>query len=181
MKKIIMNKLLKIYYKFICLGEQKIDMTDRLYSYVQLILGFAPIAYVLSLFDLWFIDNHKFVTGFIIIVVVNAVIGCKKHKKLNTFDFGVFISKTWKMLSSVIITYIVLHIISDIAGDNYIAQGFEITLQVTTLFYPASKILKNIFILTNGQYPPEWIMTKVYNFEKSGDLSDFLKDKNNND
>ncbi len=45
-----------------------------------------------------------------------------------------------------------------------------------TLMYPVSKIVKNVFVLTGGKYPPKWIMKALYNYEKSGKLKDFFDD-----
>lgn len=170
-----MKLILLTYYNFILLVEDKVTFTDRIYSWLKLIITFAPIAYFLDLLGIWFYDNKKFVTGFIVVVAINAYYGIKRHRKLKTFDWSKFFNKTWVMLSSVIATYIVLHIITRIAGENYISEGFEILLQVTTLFYPIGKILKSVFILSNGEYPPKWMMEKVYDFEKTGSLTEFLK------
>jgi hypothetical protein len=44
--------------------------------------------------------------------------------------------------------------------------------------FPASKILKNIYILSNKQYPPSFIMDKIYKFEKDGNVTDLLGKEN---
>lgn len=54
-------------------------------------------------------------------------------------------------------------------------MAFRVVLQMTTLIYPLSKILKNIFIISKGEHPPEWIMKRIYNFQENGDLSAFLE------
>ena len=85
------------------------------------------------------------------------------------------------MLMVVIVTYVLLSIVGKFAGDNMISEGFQILLQVTTLFYPASKGLKSVFVLSNGEYPPKWMMKRVYNFEEEGDLAELFKSKKTND
>jgi hypothetical protein len=61
------------------------------------------------------------------------------------------------------------------AGDNLAGEIFRILIQTTTLLYPTSKVLKNVFIITKGKYPPKFLMDRLYNFEKNGDLNDFFK------
>ena len=169
-----------IFYSFVILGDQRIDLTERLIIWAKLILSFAPIAYALNAFHLWFADNQHFVNAFLIVVLLNAIVGMCKHRKTKEFDWGVFLKKTSGMIFMVIIVYYLLHALSVVAGDNLISNGFEILIQVTTIFYPSSKALKSIFILSNGEYPPKFIMKKLYNFEKDGSLKDFFNTKNNN-
>ena len=65
------------------------------------------------------------------------------------------------------------------AGDNIAGEIFRVTIQIITLLYPTSKVLKNVYIITDGKYPPEFLMNKLYNFEKNGDLNGFFKTKGN--
>jgi len=103
------------------------------------------------------------------------------HNRRQEFSWKTLLKKTNEMMFIVIISYLTLEIIMSVAGGNEIVTFFRITIQITTLLYPGSKILKNIFIFSKGEYPPEWLMKKVYNFQESGDLNEFLKSKNNND
>ena len=63
-------------------------------------------------------------------------------------------------------------------GDNFISEGFGTIIQISTLLYPTSKALKNLFILSNNQFPPAFIMERLYNFEKTGNLKDLFPDNN---
>lgn len=83
------------------------------------------------------------------------------------------------MLMVVIVVYILLSIVGKFAGDSIVSECFQILVQVMTLFYPASKALKSIFVLSDEDYPPKWIMKKVYNFEEDGDLGDLFKTTKN--
>ena len=64
-----------------------------------------------------------------------------------------------------------------IAGDNLAGEVFKVTIQIATILYPASKILKNIYVLSNKQYPPSFIMDKIYKFEKDGNVKDLFNKK----
>lgn len=41
--------------------------------------------------------------------------------------------------------------------------------------YPASKFITSMFILTNGKFPPEYLIKLFYTYEKNGRLKDFLE------
>jgi len=51
---------------------------------------------------------------------------------------------------------------------------FKNTVEIITIFYPTSKVLENTFILTNGKYPPEFLIKALYNYRKDGKLKDFF-------
>lgn len=174
-----MSIIKNLYYSFIFLADQRFkertDYIEKFFVVIKLLAAFGPIAFLLETISMWFQNNKEFVTGFIIIVSLNAWLGIKKHRKLKTFNWETFYKKTSLMLMVVIVTYVLLSIIGKFAGDNIISEGFQILLQVTTLFYPASKGLKSIFVLSNGEYPPKWIMNRVYNFEEEGNLGELFK------
>jgi len=171
-----------LFFLFVFIGDNRVSVMEKVVAYIKLLLAIGPIAYVLDLAGIWFSDNKKFVTFFVLIVIVNALLGLWKHKKQNQFNWEEFFIKTGKMLVVVILTYFILAMTVGIAGENYVASGFEVSLQVATLFFPASKALKSLFVISNGEYPPKWIMKKVYNFEEDGDLNALLKtpEKQNN-
>ncbi len=70
--------------------------------------------------------------------------------------------------------YSMLEMLRITFGENVLADGFKTVIQVSTLLYPMSKSLKNLYILSNKEFPPKFIMENLYNFEKSGNLKDFL-------
>lgn len=176
-----MGILKNFYYSFIFLADQRFkertDYIEKVFVVIKLLAAFGPIAFLLDTISMWFVNNKEFVTGFIVIVFINALLGIRKHRKLNTFNWVTFYKKTSLMLMVVIVTYVLLSIVGKFAGDNMISEGFQILLQVTTLFYPASKGLKSVFVLSNGEYPPKWMMKRVYNFEEEGDLAELFKSK----
>lgn len=172
-----------IYYSLIFLADQKYNrnpfLMEKLLTIGKLLSTFAPVAFILNLIHLWFSNNKEFVSGFLVIVFLNAFVGLLKHHKTNTFNWSTFFKKTSLMLLVVSVVYVLLSIVGKFAGDSIVSEGFQILVQVMTLFYPASKALKSIFVLSDGDYPPKWIMNKVYNFEEKGNIKDlFDTDKN---
>lgn len=169
--------LLKKYFNIVLLGDDNLTISERLHYLWKSIITFAPIAYLLNMFNLWFEDNRLFFNAVIIFIFVNMVLGAYMHIKRKTFEWFELIKKTMTMVVAVMLTYFILELVLQVAGHNIVTEGFRATLQVATLLYPGSKILKNIFIFTNGEHPPQWMMEKIYNFQKNGDLSAFLKTK----
>jgi len=77
------------------------------------------------------------------------------------------------MLAILLLAYILLEALASIVGSNMATEGFRVVIQFSTLLYPSSKALKNLYILSNKEYPPAFIMEKLYKFEKTGDIAEF--------
>lgn len=166
--------LKKIYYSTILIADEHPTWAEKLQYLTKLLMTFAPIAYVLEGLNFWFVNNKQFASFVIICLVVNMLIGIKFHLKMKSFDWGEFLKKNSEMMIIVIVVYALLEMLRLTAGENFIGESFKILIQVTTLLYPVSKALKNVYILSNKQFPPAFIMEKIYNFEKNGDLNDLF-------
>lgn len=164
----------KILSHLILLTGRDIDFSDRLNYLVNLVLKLTPIVFLLNLINWWFSENQQFGTFLCIALLLNMIVGAVYHWKNGSFSFPQFLGQNALMIFTISSVYIMLEMLRYTAGDNLIGDLFRITIQITTLMYPTSKIFKNCFILSNGKYPPEFIMQRLYKFEKSGDLSDFF-------
>ena len=102
------------------------------------------------------------------------LVGAFFHNKMGTFNWVEMFKKNVLMWMVLIVVYTMLEMLRLTAGDNFVGEGFKILIQVTTLLYPVSKVLKNIYILSNKQFPPAFIMNKVYDFEKNGNVKDLF-------
>lgn len=180
-----MNILKDLYFSVLFLADDKFNknpfLIEKAIAFIKVIAALSPIAFLLNIIHLWFQNNKDFVAGFLVVVLINAYVGMKKHKKTKTFNWEIFLKKTSEMLFVVIVIYILLSIIGNFTGDNMISDAFQILIQVMTLFYPGAKAIKNVHILTNGDYPPKWLMDKMYNFENEGDLQDLFNVKKKDD
>lgn len=165
----------RIIAQLIFLGDGSIELSERVESYLALIAKLAPIAFILRLFNWWITENEQFGTFVCIAILINAVVGAVTHLKLKTFNFQQMLGKNVIMIFTVCTVYIMLEMLRYTAGDNIVGEVFRILIQITTLMYPTSKVFKNVYILTDGKYPPEYIMQRLYNFEKNGDLRNFFK------
>ncbi len=172
MKRLIANIILTA-------DTENATLSEKVSYAITSLAHLAPVAFALDLVNWWFTENLQFGQFFILAIIVNMVVGAYMHLRNKTFDFKEFIFKNVEMGFVVSVIYIMLEMLRYTAGDNLAGEIFRVLIQVTALLYPTSKVFKNVFIITEGKYPPEFIMQKLYNFEKNGDLSQFFKTKDN--
>lgn len=161
----------------IILLSGSVSRTDWLRYAWNALLHFAPVAFVLSVFNLWFADNKQFGTFICAALVINLVVGGIRHFVSGTFKWKLFIIRNLEVATVIITVYMLLEMLRYTVGNNIAGDTFRILIQTMTLLYPTSKVFKNIYILTKGKYPPEFLMKRLYDFEKNGDLSEFFSTK----
>jgi len=166
--------LKKIFFTIILVAYDKPTWEEKLIYTLKLILTFAPLAFVLEGLDLWYKDNSQFFSFVIGALIINVIVGVVYHVKMKSFDWVEFFKKNGKMWFVLTLTYILLEMLRLTAGNNIVGEGFKVLIQITTLLYPISKALKNIYIWSDNQFPPKFIMDKIYNFEKTGDLKELF-------
>lgn len=152
---------------------------DKIRYLIILLSSSSPIVYIVREIGAWFENNSQFVSFLLVVFCINMAVGIVFHKSKNTFSWEEFFKRNALMWFVCVCVYWVLEMLRITVGDNSIGEVFGITIQLVTLLYPISKILKNIFILTGGKHPPEFIMNRLYNFEKTGDPNDLITNKNN--
>lgn len=167
----------KLFYTLILSADHTASIKDRLTHMGITLLKVAPFAYVLDMMNWWFNENKQFGTFICMALLVNMVVGAVKHIKYKSFNFHLFFARNCMMIFVVCMVYVMLEMLRYTAGSNIVGEIFKVLIQVTTLMYPTSKVFKNCYILSNGKYPPEFIMQRLYNFEKHGDLQDLFKTK----
>lgn len=172
-----MKILQQLYYTILAIGDSKFPFWEKIELWWRVIIGISIVSYILEMLGLWFDNNKKFVTYFVLAVIFNMIFGIWKHLKLKTFNWEKFFYKTIVMLVMVVVAYIALYMLVDIADSNFLTDGFKTTIQLTTIFYPIAKIIKSIHIISNGDHPPKWLMDKLYNFEKDGDMQELISNK----
>ncbi|MFD0701736.1 hypothetical protein [Myroides pelagicus] len=170
--------ILKYFAKLVLITEPFVKISDRLDYYIAVVIRLAPIAMLLDLISWWFSENKQFGQFMCMAIFINMIVGAIFHFKNNSFSWPAFFKRNMFMAGSVSVVYVMLEMLRYTAGDNLAGEIFKITIQITTLLYPTSKVMKNIYIMTNGKYPPEFIMKKLYDFEKNGDLKAFFETKN---
>ena len=180
---IIINQIKTMIRKVLCdillIADNNPTFIEKIKYFFTIIATFAPIAYLTNSIGDWFSDNRQFASFVIICIVANIVIGACYHLKMKSFSWELFLKRNSIMIVVLISAYILLEILRITIGENVIGEGFKAIIQVSTLLYPTSKALKNLYILSNKQFPPHFIMERLYNFEKTGDLKDLFPDQPN--
>lgn len=171
--KTIINKRLP-FAKMILFTSENVEFFDKVRYFGTSFLKLAPVIYILDNFTEWKSQNEQFNEFMWWILLLNMIVGIIFHVKNKTFDWKEFLIQNALMCFVVGVVLIILEMFRYTAGDNLAGEVFRVFTQTITLFYPASKILKNIFILSNGQYPPAFLIRRLYNFEKNGDLKAFF-------
>lgn len=163
------------FASLILLAGPNVDFSDKLRYLFDALWKIGPIVFLADQIGWWTAENQKFSQFMWIILLLNLIVGMIFHLKNNTFSWKEFLTQNILMVFVVGSVLVVLEMFRYTAGDNIAGEIFRWFTQTITLFYPASKIIKNCFILSNGQYPPMIVMKLFYNFEKNGDLSQFYK------
>lgn len=171
----------KLFAKLLLITEDFVKTTDKIEYIWSVITNLAPVAFILNLVGWWWEDNEQFGNFMCIILIINAMVGVWFHLKYKSFKWRLFIVRNLELTFLVIVGYVTMETLRYTAGDNFAGEAFKVLIQISTLLFPASKILKNVFIISKGKYPPKFFMEKLYNFEKSGDLSDFFNSKTKDD
>jgi hypothetical protein len=171
----------RLLYSVILLTSDRPTLVEKLGYWFKLLIASAPMVWILNRLHIWFETNSEFISFVLLALLVNMGVGLKYHHKMGTFSWREFFRKNISMFASVLVVYVLLDMLRIIAGNNAIGDGFKVVVQLTTIVYPISKSLKNIYILNNKTFPPSFIMDKIYNFERNGNIRDlFNKDEDDN-
>lgn len=177
-----MNFFKQLLIKILQVGDSGASILDKAEQFGKTGAPIGILAFIIGSLTNWYIDNQGFTILVVAFTGINSLIGGWMHwKKLRDFDWEQLLLKTSIMILVIALTYFVLEGIITTAGDGMVVNGFRASVQVATLLYPGMKIIKCMFILSNGDHPPQWLMEKLYNFNKNGDLRQFLERSENNE
>lgn len=155
----------------------KVPVRDKISYLYDSIFTFAPVALIFAMLQRWFDTNSLFAVSLIGVLVANCLIGGYFHYKKGTFDLPTFFKKNIEMIVYTFVVYYCLYVLHANVTETFSSQLFLSLINITSLLFPISKICKNVFILSDGKHPPEFLMTKLYNFQKRGDLQEFFESK----
>lgn len=165
----------------ILMSDNNPSWFEKIMYYLQFIIPFTVIAYITDELTGWFTINRLFVNLLMLCIFCNLIVGVWFHLKMKSFSWYEFLFKNSTMIGVILLSYMMLESLLLISGKNVLIDGFRTVIQVSTLLYPCSKAFKNMYILTNKQFPPEFLMNRIYKFEKSGNLNDlYPKDNDEN-
>ena len=158
----------KFLAQVILMSDEEVSFVDKIQYSVLTLIKLSPIAFVLNGLSIWFNDNKLFFSFVIYTLIANIGFGVWRHKKERSFSWEKFFEKNFQMWIIIILTYPLLEMIRIITGDNLVSEIFTIGIQISTLLYPGSKVLKNVYIISNKEFPPRYVMERLYKFEKTG-------------
>lgn len=156
--------------------DDKIQLRDRIYYFFLAFFKSIPLLMLYSYFSVWREKNELFFVGISFILFLNMVVGAIYHAKAGTFDIKHFLTGNATIMLVITVVYISLSVLSIPINETETGKIFQSVVQFMTLMYPVSKIVKNVFVLTGGKYPPKFVMKALYNYEREGKLKDFFDD-----
>ena len=158
--------------------DDKIHIRDRIYYFFIAFFKSIPLLMLYSYFTVWKEKNELFFVVISFILFLNMVVGATYHAKAGSFDIKQFLYGNISVMLVISVVYISLSVLSIPLNESEMGKMFQSVLQFMTLMYPVSKIVKNVFVLTGGKYPPQFIMKALYNYEREGKLKDFFDEIN---
>lgn len=181
MKQKIKTQFNRLCSSVLLLNYDKATWYDKLQYLSTIAVTSAPVVAFLDYCNVWYTSNQEFITWVLIALAFNMGVGLRYHLKMGTFSWQEFFSRNISMFANVVVVYVLLDLLRVAAGDNIIAETFKVLIQVTTLLHPVSKALKNIYVLNKKKFPPSFIMDRLYNFEKTGNIEELYSHKNEGD
>ena len=148
---------------FVFSQDKYISTQDRILFLGESIFKFAPLYYLYGLLVQWYGANETFATSLILVLVVNAIVGVRYHMKMRMLSIKDFCYSTFSMLSIIIGVYLILKAFGNVLGSNIIGDAYKSIIE-----------FQNVFILTNGKYPPLFVMKALYAYSKDGKINRFI-------
>lgn len=155
--------------------DDRFGIKDRIKFAFEALSKMSFFLWIYSYFQLWYNNNQLFSESLGWVLIINMLVGMALHYKLGTFSWIELFIKTVKMLFIIFAVYISLKAMHNLLAESFFGGLFKNSVEIMTVFYPASKVLENTFILTNGKYPPEFLIKALYNYKKDGKLKDFFE------
>ena len=159
--------------------DDKIHLRDRVYYFFIAFFKSVPLLLLYAYFSIDREQNAIFYASIGMVLLLDMLAGAWYHFKKGDFDFVDLFKGTITKMLLVAIAFISLSILNIPLSRTDVGRAFEITIQMISLLYPVKDIVKNLFVLSNGKFPPEFFMKALYNYEKSGKLREFYEKVSN--
>lgn len=147
---------------------------DRLKYFCQAVWLSFPFIVVYNHLVEWHHSHNFFIDAANIIIIINAISGGISHWKQGTFSWKDMAIKNFMIVFIVFSAYLVLDKLFSFFHSTFAGDLLKSSVSFMTLMYPASKFATSTFIITNGKFPPEFLMKLFYSYEKNGRLKDFF-------
>jgi len=172
--------LKRLYAAAILITAKTPTLWEKTCYFFKVMLACGPVVLILDALQIWFVGNAVFISAVIAAMVINMIIGGIFHKMQGTFDWWSFIKGNSKMFFGVSVMYCLLEFLRLAAGST-VGEILKVVVQTATMLWPVSKSLKNLYIINEKKFPPAFIMEKLYNFEKTGNIQELIKEVESNE
>jgi hypothetical protein len=129
----------------------------------------------------WFVMNESYVNIALGCIAVDHALGTLIHSRIykNDWDFQKNITGLGVKLSMVVAFAFLMEGLAHITiEDDFIYKYIKMSGRILVILYPAISAMKNMRIITNGNFPPAIFFGKAKDAFESGDIR---KLKNDND
>ena len=158
--------------------DDKIHLRDRVYYFFIAFFKSVPLLLLYAYFSTDREQNAIFYASIGVVLLLDMLAGAWYHFKRGDFDFVDLFKGTITKMLLITIAFISLSLLNIPLSRSGWGNAFEITIQMISLLYPVKDIVKNVFVLSKGKFPPEFFMRTLYNYEKSGKLREFYEKVN---
>lgn len=147
---------------------------DRIKYFFQAVWVSFPLIVIYNHLVSWHNSNELFIESASLIIFINAIFGGISHWKQGTFSWVKLAVKNLAIVFITLSGYLVLDKLFSFFQSTFVGDMLKSAVSFMTLMYPASKFMTSAFIVTNGKFPPEFLMKLFYSYEKTGRLKDFF-------
>lgn len=105
-------------------------------------------------------------------IIIDLIIGGLKYWKINMFSFSQLVVG---LIIKVTVAFggITLFLAFKSLDPGIAAEWFALVAKFTVLLYPAGSAFTNMYILTNGRFPPIGLMKRLDSFDK---MAEYVSD-----
>ena len=112
------------------------------------------------------LNNEKdFFVLLTLALLIDLFIGMVKYIKLKKFCFKDLVTG---LIVKVMVSYggIILFLSFAVLEEGWASEWFTLVARFTVLLYPAGSAFANMYVITNGRFPPISFMKKLKSFEE---------------
>lgn len=125
----------------------------------------------------WTVTNSEYVSGVLLCIAVDHIIGSIYHCKLRDFTLkknatGLLIKLG--MCAASVLLFEVIH--NAIIEVEFLYDYLKITTRLVVILYPAGSAFMNMSALTDGVFPPIGWINKIKSFNTNLDLKNLKSD-----
>jgi hypothetical protein len=180
--KVFLLHILRISHKIVSWVVQAADenINIALTATFKLSLVIMPICYIVESLTQWGVDNSKYISFVLGAIMIDLFFGVWKHLKLRTFSAKkLAIGLVMKLSLAVAGGFLFEGLNFLMADADYLLIGSQIVTRVIILMYPALSAFKNMYVVSDGTFPPRALMGRLEKWEKTLNPKVIIENKEN--